>query len=153
MSPVFYNVSSVYKGVKKLNPFLGVILRERPNGKKHWSAIRIKFELAEQLAYLGKPVVESDSDVACGSSDETEVEEDQQDRLRLRRNVLHVPGVAAKRLDCRVHMQRKATRFRCMTCQKPICSSNCWIRYHKKRRYLFNDSECSGKIVNAKNLD
>lgn len=129
----------------------GVILRQRPKGKLIWSAIKLKLELAEELQFLGRketqlnaggPDVSSDS--ACEGSP---------GRLRLRRDILHVPGIASKRIVCRVHKQRKATRLRCLTCSKAICSSICWKRYHKKRLYLFDDPNSTSKVVNIRNID
>lgn len=109
----------------------GVILRERPQGKKMWSAIKIKLELADELAYLGQG---DRNETVSSDADSSElVSSASPDRLRLRRDIMHIPGFAGKRTDCRVHMQRKATSFHCLTCKKAICSSLCWSRYHKKR--------------------
>lgn len=128
----------------------GVILRQRPNGKKVWSAIKIKLELAEELAFLGCKENESQSSANVTSDSAAETSPD---RHRLRRDILHVPGFAKTRISCRVHKQRKATSFRCLTCGKAICSSLCWERYHKKRFYLFDDPNSTAKVVNKRNVD
>lgn len=124
----------------------GVILRERPKGKKLWSAINLKLKLAEQLSFLGEETVEPANNITVGSDRESQPE-DEPTKTCLRRDVLHVPDFLKRRRACRVHMQRKTTSLYCCTCNRALCSKECWIRYHSKINYLLNDNSCRGKIL------
>lgn len=128
-------------------------MRQRPRGKLIWSAIKIKQHLAEELAFLGRKTYASAETGELSDSSSDSAADFCETRVRLRKDVMHVPGFAKTRLYCRVHKQRKATSLRCITCRKAICSSFCWKRYHKRKEYLFDDPQCTGKIVNRRNID
>lgn len=137
----------------------GVVLRERPNGKKLWTGLNLKMALATDLAFLGKTVALPStqlSPVLNASQDSISTDEDDRyslKKIRLQRNILHVPVERTNRLACRVHKQRKVTRFFCDTCKKPMCLGICWKRYHSKVNYLFDDMNCKGKLIENKTVD
>lgn len=123
----------------------GVILRERRYGKRVWSGIHLKLQLAEQLAFLGRPVLTAN--VGIDENSDCSEPEISPQKMRLSRNIVHVPGVLPKRNACCVHRQRKTTKKMCTTCDKAICSSYCWALFHSKRNYLFDDKDCAGKVI------
>lgn len=134
----------------------GVILRQRRDGKKIWSAINLKLKLAEQLSFLGKEEEPSISELSeeLSEDDGSDTNLDRHlNAIRLQRNILHTPGFIKRRLACRVHRQRKDTQLQCMTCKKPLCSSYCWKRYHSKVKYLYDDPGCRGKVIHNRNCD
>lgn len=124
----------------------GVILRQRPKGKLIWSALKLKVELATQLAHLGSDVSEETN---RSSSDA----DDSNDRVRLQRHHCHVPVERRQRVVCRAHVQRKETRFFCSVCKKGLCLGKCWKLYHSKLNYLFDDTECKGKRIHEATID
>lgn len=133
----------------------GVILRERPRGKKIWTALKLKCTLAEQLAFLGSERQDEDR---ANSSEEEHSSEDNDDRvllnpMRLQKHVCHVPEQRKKRGNCRVHRRRKTTRFFCKTCNRYMCLNVCWKNYHTKRKYIYDDPSCVGRVLHETAVD
>lgn len=127
----------------------GVILRERPKGKLKWSSLKLKVEIASELALLGSNKETSNSEeVSSGSEDWTI-----SDKKRLQRHRCHVPCIRQKRVVCRAHMQRKMTRFFCAVCDRGLCLGVCWKLYHSRLNYLYNDETCSGRVIHYEPVD
>lgn len=136
----------------------GVILRERPGGKKRWTGLNLKMAIAEQLAFLGRGTDQPQTQqiVTFEPLSDDDVEEAGQSsakKLWLSKKVCHVPIEQSSRRECRVHKQRKMTRFFCSTCKKALCLGECWERYHSKTNYLWLDPNCKGKVINNKKID
>lgn len=134
----------------------GVVLRERPGGKLLWTGLELKLSLAKDLANLGRrvdrPLPLQPAAGASSSSDELD-EPLLTNKLRLRRDLCHTPIERMPRMECRVHLQRKMTRYFCQTCDKAVCLGTCWTRYHTKLHYLFDDPNCKGKKIFKKTID
>lgn len=134
----------------------GVEMRERPNGKKLWSGLNLKMSIAQDLAFLGKktdPELPAALNLNDMDSDDNEGEPVVVHGVRLRKDICHIPEERSNRLVCRVHKQRKLTRFYCGTCKRAMCLGKCWRRYHTKKNYLFDDSSCSGKVIHSTIVD
>lgn len=55
----------------------------------------------------------------------------------------HFPVKAEKRHQCKVHVQRALTSYKCGLCDTYMCPAPCFERYHTMDVYLFSDEECS----------
>lgn len=133
----------------------GVILRERKNGKKVWSAIKLKSTLAEQLAYLGKED-NADNEMIIpedGTHGLDDGNRELKNPVRLQRSVCHTPIELQKRGNCRAHKQRKTTRYYCKGCKKYLCLDQCWENYHSKRHYIVDDINCTGTVLHQTSID
>lgn len=134
----------------------GVELREQKDGKKIWSGLKLKISIAEDLAFLGKRL--NAAETLPGAEEESDDSAEGPtvpvaNAIRLRKDVCHVPEELKSRLVCRVHKQRKLTRYQCLTCKKAMCLGRCWRMYHTKAEYIFDDDNCSGKVIHLKSLD
>lgn len=133
----------------------GVVLRERKDGKKQWTGLNLKMAIAKDLAFLGKkPAASTDNETLDLNSDSDEgCETLLLNPVRLRKDLTHIPSERSKRLVCRVHKQRKLTRYQCLTCKKAVCLGKCWLLYHSRKDYVWDDPNCTGKVIHPKSID
>lgn len=134
----------------------GVILRDRPGGKKKWTGLNLKIEIAKQLLELSN-LYENLKVGQCVESGllECEISSDSGEdialnlptKIRLDCSICHVPAERSVRSNCCVHKQIKATRYYCLVCKKYLCLGLCWKLFHSKIKYLYDDSSCKSKTV------
>lgn len=143
----------------------GVILRNRPNGKKTWTGLNLNITLAKDLFRLSElsesveavapqPVPVELEDLVENSDNSDELENQFEPlKVRFDKSICHVPVERAIRRNCAAHRQRKNTRFYCVTCRKFLCLGMCWKLYHTKRNYLFDDPDSTAVVVHETPVD
>lgn len=111
-------------------------------------------ELAGDAARIADAAANVSSSGTGESSDNEEEEQQiEPEKIRLNRDLCHVPVERKSRSNCAAHMQRKAVRFYCIICKKYLCLGHCWRMYHSKRNYLFNDPDSTSAVIHTEPTD
>lgn len=121
----------------------------------------LKIEIAKDLLRLSELTADAETaanEVNSGmdeltSSNEEEAGQMEPEKLRLNRDVCHVPVERKSRSNCAAHMQRKAVRFYCIVCKKYLCLGQCWKLYHSRRNYLYDDPDSTSAVIHREPSD